>query len=57
MPAAASENAPCKVFGQSLANRRCSERRAVIGRLECSLKELAENPNSVSADRGGTPSD
>ena len=57
MPAAASENTLGDVFGPNLANRRCSERRTVIGRLECSLEELAEIPKPVSADEGGTKAD
>jgi hypothetical protein len=51
MPAAASESTPRKVFGQSLANRRCSERRVVIGRLECSLEGASSCPDPASADR------
>lgn len=54
MPAAASENTPREVLGQSLANLRCSERRTVIGRLECSPgKALLLGPIPASADKGG----
>jgi hypothetical protein len=39
MPPAASENAPRDLFGRSLANRRCSEWRAAVGRIAAALKE------------------
>jgi hypothetical protein len=39
MPAAASENAPRKFFGIGLANRRCSEWRAAVGRIAAARKE------------------
>jgi hypothetical protein len=44
MPAAASENQRGELFGVSPANRRCRERRAVIGRLQASRKVRRESP-------------
>ena len=55
MPAAASENAPGKLFGASLANRRCSEWRVVIGKFDVPGKERKQSPASVSKPKlGGT---
>jgi hypothetical protein len=42
MPAAASENTPRRFFGIGLANRRCSEWRAAVGRIAAALKARAE---------------
>lgn len=55
MPAAASENAPGKLFGASLANRRCSEWRVVIGKFDVPGKERKQSPASASKPKwGGT---
>ena len=55
MPAAASENARGKLFGVALANRRCSERREVIGRLQVGQKVWKESPEQVARfGKGGT---
>ena len=49
MPAAVSENTPQEVFGQNLANRRCSERRSVGRSRHRGRSERLES--SVSAQR------
>ena len=55
MPAAASENAHGKLFGVDLANRRCSERREAIGRLQVGRKVQKESLEQVARPgKGGT---
>ena len=44
MPAAASENTTGMFFGTDLANRRCRERRAAIGRLQVDRKMPKQKP-------------
>ena len=44
MPAAVSENTLCRFLGTGSANRRCSERRATVGRTKAARKQRREAP-------------
>ena len=52
MPAAASENTPRAFLVNNLANRRCSERRAVIGKFNVPDKSLRKSSFGLKTESG-----